>query len=99
MFLIGAVTVHPNSLFGGVNILNSSFFHFFDFITSNALIPITGLLTAIFVGYVIKKESFITEITNDGVLAKYKSFVSFVLFSLKILCPILITVIFITSFK
>ncbi|SHK06927.1 neurotransmitter:Na+ symporter, NSS family [Clostridium cavendishii DSM 21758] len=99
MFLIGALTVHPSSIFGGVRIFNKNLFDFFDFTTSNVLIPITGLLTAIFVGYVINKKSFVNEITNEGALAKYKGFVNFVLFSLKVLCPILIILIFISSFK
>lgn len=41
-------------------------FDFFDFITDKVFLAIAGMLSAIFVGWVLKKEDVRKELTNDG---------------------------------
>ena len=51
---VGALTVHPESLFGSAMIYGKSFFDFFDYLSSNIFLPVGGLLIAIFVGWKVK---------------------------------------------
>jgi NSS family neurotransmitter:Na+ symporter len=53
---IGALTVHPESLFGSSMIYGKSFFDFFDYLSSNIFLPVGGLLIAIFVGWKVKTK-------------------------------------------
>jgi NSS family neurotransmitter:Na+ symporter len=66
---VGALTVHPESLFGSTMIYGKSFFDFFDYLSSNIFLPVGGLLIAIFVGWKVKTRdlslAFGTE-SNDG---------------------------------
>jgi NSS family neurotransmitter:Na+ symporter len=41
-----------------------TFFDFLDFLTANIMLPISGLLIALFVGYVMKKE--VVEVEMAG---------------------------------
>ncbi len=60
MAIIGVLTVHPESLLGNVQILSVNLSDFFGMLSDNLLMPLGGLLTALFVGYVIKKEDLET---------------------------------------
>lgn len=50
-----------NTLFFGMN-----FFDLLGYITDNLLLPITGLLSCIFIGYVWNKNEVKKEVTNEG---------------------------------
>ncbi len=49
-------------LLGGVKIIGMQFLDFFDFISNSVLMPITALLTCIFVGYVLKPAAISEEV-------------------------------------
>lgn len=68
ILLIGILTVHPESIFGNVVIAGKGFFDLFDFISSNILMPIGGLLISIFVGYIANREDTENELSNHGTL-------------------------------
>jgi NSS family neurotransmitter:Na+ symporter len=53
---IGALTVHPESIFGSTMIYGKSFFDFFDYLSSNIFLPVGGLLIAIFVGWKVRTK-------------------------------------------
>lgn len=66
MFLLGipcSLSVGPwsNYLLGG-----KSIFDWFDYISSNVLLPFGGFLMCIFIGYVWKVELAVVEITDHG---------------------------------
>ena len=67
-------------------------FDFFDQITAEVLMPLGGLCTAIFAGWVFKRAAFRREISNDGTLRA--PLFGVLVFLLKWLCPILIGVTF-----
>lgn len=65
-------------------------------ITDKFLIPLGGLVTCIFVGYIWKPHNAINEISNSGKL-KFR-FAKFFTFIIKYASPIFITAVFISSF-
>lgn len=96
MFIIGALTTHPSSLFGHVEIFGKNFFDFFDFTSSNILMPIGGLLIAIFVGYFVNKNDFLCELSNENTLNN-SSILRLYYFILKYISPILLIIVFLNS--
>jgi len=75
-----------------LQIAGKSLFDWFDFITSNILLPTGGLLTSVLVGWVLPKTLIRSEYTNNGTLrstsfAWYWACVKFV-------CPVCIALIF-----
>ena len=60
----------PSSLGFGVwsniKLLGRDFLDFFDFISNNILMPVVGLLTCIFVAYIIKPKAIEEEIETSG---------------------------------
>lgn len=96
VFLIGILTVHPSSLLGNVTILGKTFFDSFDYISSNLLMPIGGLLISIFVGYFVRKDDLVDELSNNGTLNN-GSYLRLFRLLLKYITPILLVIIFLNS--
>lgn len=71
----------------------SWFFDAFDSITADVLMPIGGLLTAVFAGWVLDRKLFQGEISNHGQL-KARLF-PLLVFMLKWVAPILLSVVFV----
>jgi NSS family neurotransmitter:Na+ symporter len=94
---IGLPTVNPGSVFGGATIFGMPFSAFFDYFSSNLLRPLGGLLIAIFTGYFLDKNIFKSELTNYGML-KDSVLVNLFRFILRYITPILIVVVFLSSF-
>lgn len=94
--IVGALTVHPSSLFGKTLIFKKSFFDLYDFISSNILMPIGGLLIVIFVGYFINKEDIHDELSNKGTLNN-KIYIKIFRFLVKFVTPLLLIFIFLSS--
>lgn len=68
-------------------------FDAFDQITADYLMPVGGLFTALFAGWVFSRTAFKEQISNGGTL-RARMFPMLV-FALKWLCPILLTVSFV----
>jgi NSS family neurotransmitter:Na+ symporter len=96
MFIIGALTTHPSSMFGSIRILGKNFFDFFDFTSSNIMMPIGGLLISIFVGYFVNKDDLIYELSNKNTLNN-SSILKLYHFILKYISPILLIIVFLNS--
>lgn len=96
IFLVGILTAHPTSIFGNVLIFNKNFFDLFDFMSSNILLPVGGLLIAIFVGYFIKKENLLTELSNKHTLNNSQT-INIYYFILKYISPLLLLIVFLNS--
>lgn len=65
---LAALSADKTSLLGNISIFGKGFFDLFDYISSNILLPIGGLLVALFIGYFIKKEDLKDELSNGGTL-------------------------------
>lgn len=87
----------PSSLgygpWSAVKLLGMSFLDFFDFITNSVLMPITALLTCIFVGFVIKPKAISDEVKLSSKFKREKMFNVMV----KYIAPICIIAILVSS--
>lgn len=94
MILVLAV---PSSLgFGiwsGASINGMTILDMCDFASNSVLMPIVALLTCIFVGYILKPEVIIGEVTLNGVFKREKMYKVFI----KYVAPILVLFILISS--
>ena len=70
-------------------------FDWMDFISSNILLPLGGLLIVLFVGWRLGKSHFFDEVTNSGKLKSPLKRV--ILFIIRYLAPLAIIVIFISG--
>jgi len=95
IFLVGALTVHPQSLFAGVSIFGKSLFDFFDYTSSNIFLPVGGFLIVLFVAYFRKKGEVISEITNEGTVNK--KLAKFLYPILKYVSPVLMVIVLLSS--
>lgn len=99
MFVIGTLatlSVNSSSLVGNIKILGYGFFDLFDKMSSNILMPIGGLLTAIFIGYFIRKDDLKIELMNNGALSKTLKFDLFY-FIIRYISPILLIIVFLSG--
>ena len=99
MFLIGLLatfSASPKGLLGNIRILGYSFFDLFDKLSSNILLPLGGILIAIFAGYFTKKDQLKKELSNDGTLNNSLSFNIFY-FIVRFITPILLIIVFLSS--
>ncbi len=97
VMLVSAAVAVPSSLGYGVwsevKLLGRSILDFFDFISNNIMMPITALLTCIFVAFVIKPDVIEDEVERTGKFRSkklYRIMISFV-------CPVFLVVILISS--
>ena len=96
MLAIGVLTVHPQSLFGNTTVAGKSFFDLFDYISSNLLLPIGGLLITIFVGYTVSKDKIKEELSNNGKLNNYST-IDLYSIVLRYVTPLLLAAVFLNS--
>jgi NSS family neurotransmitter:Na+ symporter len=96
MLVVGALTVHPQSLFGTVEIFGKNFFDFFDYLSSNILLPLGGLLIAIFVGYFANRNDIDRELSNEGKLNN-KGILRIYHITIRYITPILLLIVFLVS--
>lgn len=92
---LAALSVEGNVL-SNVKLLGRTIFDIFDYLSSNILLPLGGILISVFVGYFVRKEGVINEITNKMKLKNVK-LLKVYLIILKYVTPILIGIIFINS--
>lgn len=90
--LLGSTATLSTSLLAGVTLWGKSFFDFFDFITSDVLLPLGGIFIALFVGWQWKYANVKQEMSNQGKL-KNERFVQIYMFLVKYVVPIAIAVI------
>lgn len=93
MLAVGSLTVHPSSLFGATRLFGRSLFDSFDYMSSNILLPIGGLLIAIYVGYRVSSDSLKAELSNQGVL-KNSTLVSIYHTVIRYVTPLLLLLVF-----
>jgi NSS family neurotransmitter:Na+ symporter len=98
IILIGstaALSVDSGSLLGSIKFMGKSFFDWYDYISSNILLPVGGFFIAIFVGYVMKQKAVIDELSNSS--PKLLAVTKIYLFVLKTITPVLLIIIFLNS--
>ena len=76
-------------------IAGMNFFSLLDNFTSIVMLPLLGILTSIFVGWIWKKESMKAELTAEGGVDK--ATYPIIRFLLRYVCPVLVSVVFIVG--
>lgn len=86
--LVGVLCALSFGPFEGFKIFGMTLFDLFDYAASNIMLPVGGMLIAIFTGWYLDKKLVRDEITNNGSLrARY---LSVVIFILKYIAPVAI---------
>lgn len=96
IFMVGIAASLSNGIWSGFVVAGRNFFDLLDFVSGNILLPVSGMLTAIFVGWIWGSKNALQEATNDGnVQFAWGNLWANVL--IKYVAPILIAVVFISS--
>lgn len=75
-----------------VSLFGLSLFDMYDFLSSNLLLPVGGLLLSLFVGYVWNRDSALDVLSNGGALHN-RTMARLLLFCCKTITPVLIALI------
>lgn len=97
-FLVcGVVGVFCSLSFGplqGFRLFGLSVFDFFDYITSNIMLPVGGMLLAVFAGWRLKRANYLDELTNGGKLRIPRWLALTIYYLVKLVAPVGISLIF-----
>lgn len=94
---LAALSANPDGLLAHIKIFDLAIFDALDAFVSNILLPLNGLLVMILCGYFVSKGFMKKELTNNGML-KNDKLVNMILFFIRYITPILITIVFVKSF-
>lgn len=94
--ILASLSADPSAILGNTLIFKKTFFNLFDYTSSNILLPLSGLLVALFVGHVVRREDFYRELSNYGSLSM-DGLISFIHFIIRWITPILLLLIFLNS--
>lgn len=94
--IFATLSADAGSLLGKFTIFHMRLFGLFDFLSSNILLPLGGILIALFVGYVIPKEDIKKELSNEGKL-KLDKLIDAYYVILRYVTPVLVFVVFLSS--
>ena len=89
-WLLGIGSVLSFNLWSKIQVAGFTFFDFLDFLTTNIMLPLSGLLIALFVGYVIKPEFISLEMQGISP-TMYKVWRA----SLRYIAPVAISAVFV----
>ncbi len=79
----------------GCKVFGMTFFNLFDYVSSNVILPLGGLLISLFVGWKIDRKLLVNQMTNNGALKNH--FLGLLIFSLRWVAPLSIILIFVHS--
>lgn len=92
---LAALSADKAALLGQYTVFGKGFFDLFDYLSSNILMPVGGLLVALFVGYVVDKQTVRRELTNNGVIPGV--LFSIFIFVIRYITPALLLLVFLNS--
>lgn len=96
--LLGSTATLSNSILANVTVFGMNFFDFFDFTTSNVLLPLGGIFIALFVGWQWGKGNVYQEISNNGKIAN-EGLADIYLFLVRFVVPVGITLVLLVGLK
>ena len=94
---LGTLCSLSQGVLSGVKILGNNIFDLFDKTSANILIPVGALLVVLFAGWKMKRADFIDEITSGGLHKINPLYLKVVMFSIRYVAPIVITIIMVRS--
>ena len=96
--LLGSTSTLSNSVLAEVTVFGKNFFDFYDFTTSNVLLPVSGIFIAVFAGWQWGYANVKREMSNEGTL-KNDGLVRVYMFLIKYVVPIAITLVLLVGLK
>ena len=96
MAVVGSLAALSNSTMANVTVFGKSFFDLYDYVSSNILLPVGGLMIAIFATWVWGWPRFKAALSNDGALAN-EGVLKAVYNILKFVSPVLVAIILLTG--
>lgn len=94
--ILATLSADKNSLLGGYTFWGRGFFDWFDYLSSNIMLPVGGLLISLFAGHVLKKGDLRYELSNHEDL-KIDRLIDVYYFIVKYLTPALLLIVFLNS--
>lgn len=94
--LLGSTAALSGNLLADFTVLGKTFFDLYDFVTSNILMPLGGLFITIFVGWVLRPQLIVEQLSNRGKL-KNQRIIQVFLFLVRFVAPVLVFVILLHS--
>ncbi|MBR2948194.1 MAG: sodium-dependent transporter [Bacteroidales bacterium] len=92
--ILGTLCSLSQGVLSQIRIFGLNIFDFFDSLSANVLMTLGGLLLVLFVGWKLKKEDFMDEISNSGTL-NHKILYGAIYFLIRYIAPIVILTIMI----
>ncbi len=96
--ILGAPAALSNGAAAHWTIFGLTFFDFYDFVSSNLLLPVGGLLLCVFVGWIIGRDWVQSQLSNRGLLAN-QAVVTGVFMLLRYVSPVLIVIVLLRGLK
>ncbi|MCF6466564.1 sodium-dependent transporter [Clostridium sp. Cult2] len=93
--LLGVFASLSNGELSGFSILGYNLFDFLDNLTADFFLPISALISSVFVGWVLDKRIVENQLTNNGTLKI--GYLNVLTFLFKIVSPIAILIVFISG--
>ena len=93
MGVIAVLSALSFSTLSNVTILGKNIFDFLDFVGPNFFMLLGGLVTAVYVGWILKKDVIHSQLTNGGV-HRSRFVQPYITFCLRYIAPVAIVIIF-----
>ena len=95
---LGVPASLSNSTMADVKIFGMNAFDLFDFLSSNVLLPLGGILICLFVGWVYGLPQIEKQLSNDGKLAN-AGVIKAVFFLIRVVTPLAIAIVLLHGLK
>lgn len=96
--LIGSAAALSNSVLADFKIIGMTMFELYDFVTSNVLLPLGGLFTSLFVGWVWGFNDVKQALTNKGTMRNDRIVYAFYGI-VKLITPVLVVIVLLNGLK
>lgn len=93
--VFGSLCSLSMGILSDVTVFGKNFFDLFDYITTTIMLPLCGVLISIFIGWRVDRNIIIDEISNRHTIRPVG--LSFILFTLKYIAPVLLTATFLNG--
>ncbi len=90
---LGVVNSLSQGVLSDVKVFGMTILDFCDYFSANFIMTVCALLTVIFVGWKLGRDSFTDELTNNGTLNISKGFIDTTFFLIKYVIPVVIILI------
>jgi NSS family neurotransmitter:Na+ symporter len=94
--LVGMPAALSNSLMANFKLFGKTMFDLFDFLTSNIMLPLGGLLIVIFIGWIWGKKKVEEALSNGGTL-KNQAVINFFFTVAKFVTPVLVLIVMLSG--